>query len=333
MNQATRGARCWLLVLLTVAHGCSLVRGRSSDHWEARELVQHPLVGTIWDVAARKEIDPATLLDRLASDVYVLLGDKHDNPDHHRLQARILSGLVARGRRPAVAFEPMTVDRSGALAEVLVLHSPTPERVIEAVARSDQNWPWRLYAPVIAEALRANLPIVAADLDPAWVRQLHMSGVAGLDPALRAALGLSVELPPAGRSQLEEDIRRSHCGHAVAQIAERMIDAQRARDAQLARALLDAGADGAVLIAGNGHVRRGIDVPLYLAHSAPSASVASVGLLEVSPDHASFDAALASEGTAPFDYVWFTPRVDLDDPCERFREQLRKMHVLHDTGG
>jgi len=29
----------------------------------------------------------------------------------------------------------------------------------------------------------------------------------------------------------------------------------------------------------------------------------------------------------PFDYVWFTPRVDESDPCEKFREQLEKMRA------
>ena len=27
----------------------------------------------------------------------------------------------------------------------------------------------------------------------------------------------------------------------------------------------------------------------------------------------------------PFDAVWFTPRLDDEDPCERFREQLEGM--------
>jgi uncharacterized iron-regulated protein len=327
MSRTTRLRLRWLLALLTVGGACSLVRDQPSERWQARELQQHPLVGTIWDVAARRPIDADALLDRLASDVYVLLGDKHDNPDHHRLQARILSGLVAHGRRPAVAFEPMTVDRSGALAEALALPSPTSEGVIEAVRRADQGWPWALYAPVIAEALRAKLPIVAADLDPAWVRLLQTQGIAGLDPLLRAELDLAdVPLPPAGRSRLEQEIRRSHCGHATDGMVARMIDAQRARDAHLARALIDGSADGAVLIAGAGHVRRDADVPLYLARWAPQASVASVAFLEVSPDETRF-AATGAGDTASFDYVWFTPRVDLVDPCERFREQLGRMHA------
>jgi uncharacterized iron-regulated protein len=326
-RMARRGWSCVAAALFAVA-GCSLVLARPTDEWQAPELRDHPLVGTIWDAASGESIRVDTLLERLSASTFVLLGDKHDNPDHHRLQARILSGLVARGRRPAVAFEPMTVDRSEALARVLASTSPTPERVIDAVARPDQGWPWPLYEPVIAEALRAGLPLVAADLDPAWVAALQKRGIAGLDPRLRARLDLvDVPLPPAGRARLADEIRQSHCGHATGAMVEHMVEAQRARDAHLARALVDHATDGAVLIAGNGHVQRGIGVPLYLARWAPDASVTSVGLLEVSPDEKTASEAIAAEGEGviPFDYVWFTPRMDLVDPCERFREQLRQM--------
>jgi hypothetical protein len=27
----------------------------------------------------------------------------------------------------------------------------------------------------------------------------------------------------------------------------------------------------------------------------------------------------------PFDYVWFTPAVDDEDPCEKFRKPLERM--------
>ena len=30
-------------------------------------------------------------------------------------------------------------------------------------------------------------------------------------------------------------------------------------------------------------------------------------------------------GRLPFDYVWFTPRVDDEDPCEKFKSQLDRM--------
>jgi hypothetical protein len=30
-------------------------------------------------------------------------------------------------------------------------------------------------------------------------------------------------------------------------------------------------------------------------------------------------------GALPFDYVWFTPGVDAEDPCEKFRKSLERL--------
>src|SRR5687768_4939373 len=77
----------------------------SANSWQSHYGRNHPLTGRIWDVASGEFIDRPTLIMRLARAEFVLLGEKHDNPDHHRLQAEVVRGLIAAGRRPAVGFE------------------------------------------------------------------------------------------------------------------------------------------------------------------------------------------------------------------------------------
>jgi uncharacterized iron-regulated protein len=107
-----------------------------------------------------------------------------------------------------------------------------------------------------------------------------------------------------------------------------MAFAQRYRDAHLARALADAAvAHGrAMLLAGNGHVRKDRGVPWHLERMAPGKAVVVVMLIEVEdgksepsayPDAVSGDRALA-------DFVVFTPRAQREDPCARMREQAKK---------
>jgi uncharacterized iron-regulated protein len=82
-----------------------------------------------------------------------------------------------------------------------------------------------------------------------------------------------------------------------------------------------------VLIAGAGHVRRDYGVPMYLASKMPDARVISLAFVEVSrgePDPPAY-AMQFQRQTLPFDYVWFTPRVDDQDPCAAFKEQLKKL--------
>jgi hypothetical protein len=37
------------------------------------------------------------------------------------------------------------------------------------------------------------------------------------------------------------------------------------------------------------------------------------------------DYAARFDGTLPFDYVWFTPRADDTDPCEKFKKSLENL--------
>src|SRR5512145_3183951 len=78
--------------------------------WKAPLGREHPLVGRIWDTRAGRFVIPTQLVGELARARYVLLGERHDNPDHHRVQATLVRALLAAGRRPAVAFEMFTAD-------------------------------------------------------------------------------------------------------------------------------------------------------------------------------------------------------------------------------
>src|SRR5690606_21564079 len=62
----------------------------------------------------------------------------------------------------------------------------------------------------------------------------------------------------------------------------------------------------------------------WLARFAPDARVAAVGLLEVDPDE---PAEATPPGDLPFDSVWWTPRLDLEDPCEKFCESLERIRT------
>jgi uncharacterized iron-regulated protein len=317
---------CVLWTLLTgLAFG-----GPPGEPWQASLGQDHPLVGRIWDVGASEFIDSAALVDRLRRGQFVLLGEKHDNPDHHRLQAWLLRALIVAGRRPAVGFEMFTVDDTPAIARQLAVHPTDAVGLAEAVNWQRSGWPdWAMYQPIAEAALQAKLPIIATNLAPAVARSLGHSGPAALDMAFATRHGLDRPLAPETQAAMAEEIREAHCGYASdATQVNAMLLVQRARDAQMAESLAATGQqDGAILIAGVGHVRRDYGIPAYLASTMPEASVSSVAFLEVSPDRLepTTYAAQFRQRTLPVDYVWFTPRVDDDDPCAAFKEHLKKL--------
>lgn len=308
------------LVLLLVAAGCAK---KSEIEWESPVGRDQPLAGRIWDVRAGAFVEPRTLAARLAASRYVLLGERHDNPDHHALQARLVRDLIAAGRRPAVGFEMFATDDGPAIARYLVASPKNAAGLGDAVGWKRGGWPdWRLYQPIAQAALDAGLRIVATNLSRAATEALRRNGLGGLGAAMLAQLRLDPPPAPPVRAAMAREIRDAHCGRAPESALDRMVDVQWARDARMAEALARTGGrDGAVLIAGAGHVRRDRGVPVHLARHAPGTSVASVAMLEVEATAAApADYAAGFDGALPFDFVWFTPRIDDVDPCEKFKK-------------
>jgi len=273
----------------------------------------HPLVGRIWEPGAGRFADSAALLDALAGGTYLLLGEKHDNADHQRLQAWLLTAVTRRGRAPAVAFEMLGEDQAAPLAAHLAAH-PGDAAGIGAAA-----------------ALAAGGPLLAANLSRPNMRAIAREGIDSLGAGRVAALGLDRPLAPDLVAVLRRDIVESHCRQLPEAMIGPMAATQTAKDAQMADVLRRGAAaagpgNGAVLIAGGGHARIDLGVPWYLRRAAPDARVVSVGLLEVvagESDPAAYARTFGVEHL-PFDFVWFTPRADELDPCAEFADQLRR---------
>lgn len=327
MRTAAASVLSWALVLLAVvAGGCAKV---TEIEWESPVNREHPLAGKIWDVNGGAFVNERTLSGRLAASRFVLLGERHDNPDHHVLQAQTVRALIAAGRRPAVGFEMLSTDDAPAIARFLAGSPKNAAGLGDAVNWQRAGWPeWRVYEPIAQAALDAGLPLAATNLSRAAIEALRRNGLAGLGPAIASQLKLDGGPPPATRAAMAQEIRGAHCGQAPDTMLDKMVDTQWARDARMAEALARAGRrDGAVLIAGTGHVRRDRGVPAHLARHAPGMAVASVALLEVDAQltaPAEY-AARWDGGRLPFDYLWFTPRVDDVDPCEKFKQQLERL--------
>jgi uncharacterized iron-regulated protein len=250
----------------------------------------------------------------------VLLGEKHDNADHHRLQAAALGAITGGGRRPAVAFEMFDVEQQPSIDGYRVDPSAPAVGLGRATQWESTGWPpFELYLPIAAVAFENRLPIVAANIPSKRVRALVHEGARALSPDL-LGLELETEFPPALEASLQNELRASHCGQLPDAMIGGMTLAQHARDAHMARAALGADrSDGTVLVAGNGHVRLDRGIPYYLKRRKPSISVASLAFFEVATDQNDPAAYAQSLGATdlPFDFVWFTPRADDSDPCGR----------------
>ncbi len=314
----------WLLSVLLLS--APAVRAGSPPEFITTLEAEHPLAGKIWLPAQRVFISADELVRRIAAAETVILGETHDNPDHHTLQAWILRHLIAAGRKPAVAFEMLDSSQRPALEKHLRDRPDDDVGLGAAVEWNKTGWPdWALYRPIADAAMSARLPLLAANLSKEDTRQIAKGAV---PPSLAQTLDLERPLDPGLRQAMEADIRSSHCHMLPDKALPAMVRVQRARDAIMARTLADglADHDSALLIAGAGHARADRGVPAHLASMTRNRRIFSMAFLEVQADRPG-PGAYAETFEAdrlPFDAVWFTPRNQREDQCEAFRQHLEK---------
>ena len=274
----------------------------------------------IWDVRAARWASEPELVGALANVRYRLLGELHDNPEHHAIRARLIRELAARGPHPAIVMEQFDLDRDEALRAAQA-SSVDAEKLADAGRLDRVGWLWPMHKPILEAAIAEHLPVRAANLPRSFFRRdVHARSEndtsATWYPRLHAARWTESQA-----AELHDDILASHCGKVPESAVPAIVLAQRVRDAAMAQALVDAAtASGAVLIAGDGHVRADLGVPVYLhtqGMADADARSLSVGFVEVSAEEekaGDFPRAVVADHPG-FDYIVFTPPAAREDPC------------------
>lgn len=309
--------------------------------WQSKDLRDHPLAGRIWSRRASAFVTPQDYGTQLAKARLILLGEVHDNADHHRLQAwaiRTISKL--RGARlvegapqmDVVAMEMLTADEQKALDRFYSRNARVPRsRTADDFGRlmkwDKLGWPdYAIYKPIIEEAISAYIAITPASPSRAENRKVSKEGLGALPEGEAKRLSLDTPLPPTVEKDLADEIRESHCGMLPDAAVPAMSLVQRLRDARMADAMLVSEWKGAALIAGNGHVRRDRGVPWYLQRrGVPADAIAVVRHVEVeagATEPRDYELGSDGEADALADFVVFTPRQPRPEPCEEMRRQM-----------
>lgn len=234
----------------------------------------------------------------------LLLGEVHDSAAGHAARAALLRERIEAGWRPAIAMEQFDTAQQAAL-DAAMAECPDAACVVARMATGKSSWNWDYYRPVIALALEYRLPLLAANLSRADASKVVKEGFAAALPAALIVRYQLDALPAEVLAAQEHEVRDSHCGALPEAMVSPMAKAQIARDVVMAETLRTHASRGAVLIAGNGHVRGDIAVPFWLRRDglAPRA----VGFLE------------PGSNPAAFDEVQRIPATQRPDPCAGFK--------------
>ena len=304
----------WAFVLAAFSSATVTAGGTGSMRY-----TDHPLSGRIYDTARDVFIDESALLERLKEFRLVLVGEKHDNDEHHRIEQRILRRLVDQDTR--VVFEMMDESQQPLIGTLE--RGDSPEVMREKLAWPERRWPWADYGPLIRTVLEQDGAIVAGNIDLKRFPALHGGDFEWPEDDPRFAS--RHVLDDAGQEAIREQLYVSHCKLIPRKSLDPMLAVQIAWDAAMAHAMLDTGGEPSarsILVTGGYHTRRDLAVPAHITFRDPEAEMVIVLLREVDP--ALSDPAdnedLAAAGA---DYVWFTPAAPEKGYCAGLREKFR----------
>lgn len=274
----------WKLLLIALLSGCAALAPETEPAGDPP--------GRIVDLRSGATLQPAQLLRQLADTPRLLVGEKHDNREHHRIERWLATELAARRPQGSVLLEMLTPSQQAkveqAQAGLRAGQSWSGEALAQAVDWQP-GWPWPLYGKLAEHLLRAPYPLLAANLDRNEMQAVYRSQV---------QLPGQASTRPEVRAKLSELIREEHGGELKAEHLASMLAVQQARDRRMAERLLAAPAP-ALLMAGAYHAAADIGVPLHVRDLQPQVPLRVLILAE---EGMKLD---ARQG----DYAWFVAPV------------------------
>lgn len=264
--------------------------------------VPPPIVGEIRDLRTGQALTAQELVMWLAKPSRLIVGEQHDNRDHHALQRWLLQALGEQRPQGSLLLEMITPDQQQRVDDVR--HASTlPTDLPDALAW-EPGWDWNLYGPVVRFALTQPYPLLAANLNTVEVRAFYAQ-----PPILSGARSNTASV----KAELLTQISESHCGLLPASQMPAMLAVQQQRDRRMVERLL-AAPTPALLFAGAYHARKDVGVPIHALDLGASEAPTVLMLVQQ-----------GSEVTAAMaDYVWYTPATPAPDYCAEMRKTLSK---------
>ncbi len=281
----------WLLLFALLAAVAILVAAAASPG-SAAPPAACAAPGGWWQTSGKTpaRVSGKEVLAQAAAAEIVLLGEQHDDEDHHRWQAQVLAGLYALRPEMVIGFEMFPRQVQPALERWVAGELTVPAFLAQTGWQEHWNVPIELYLPLFEFARINRIPMIALNVDAKLTRAIGDQGWDAIPERERAGVGRAAPASEAYRDFLFG----AYSEHAHGQDARRsrafqyFVEAQQNWDRAMAEALLARRTPGPqgqppliVGIMGSGHLRDGFGVPHQLRDLGVDRVVT---LLPLSPD-------------------------------------------------
>lgn len=313
------------------------------------EKMNDPLLGKIFNSQNLQEVSFDAIIQQMLDSEVIYLGEKHDNPEHHRIQLKIIAELIKQGKRPALGIELFSVDQTGYLMQYVQSgtgsgHQSTSTGSSQAeikLLRRNLGWQyhadqmWHDYFSLIDVAKKNNLMIFGADLPKGIIRRITRSNISQLTSVERSFLQTSNFQDDEYRQLMFAKLKAAHCGFMQEKRQQLMYQTWLARNDAMSQAILktleDQLTEPVLMIMGGGHSEYNMGVYERVAFLRNGVKQLNLGILEIAHKQIPLKQYMQRERIGEreflpsYEFIWFTPRVDYEDPCLKYKKMLEKM--------
>lgn len=316
-----------LTVMVAIATGCATAP-RSAEPAPPAQQTEPAvrLAPGIYRVTDGARLAPDTLYDALADHRFIIVGERHDDPAHHRAQRQIYAAVTARADGPvALGMEMFQRPFQAALDDYAA------GRIDEAtmLERTEYASRWGFdpdfYRDAWRLAAQRNAPIVALNAPRELSRRVAQVGLAGLEADERAQVPDELDHGLAGHRQM---VRRAFEAHGMPmdqKTFERFYSAQVLWDETMAATAverLEAAEElaGIVIFAGTAHADRrwGIAPRIARRTGRPDQVVTVLPLTHGAPAGAGPTSVEQAREQGSADYLWVVVPEASASPHARF---------------
>ncbi len=339
----TRQIFLFLSILLTLAmvQSCATTK-------KTTIMRQDPLIGKIINTKTDRTIDFSSLIKDISSYDVIYFSEKHDNPEHHNIQQRIINSLIKSNIQPTIGFEFFSMDDTPDLLNFIdsgkADHPENIEKIIEGHLRRKLGWDrqsdkmWKYYFDLLAIAKSEKLKVAGIDLPTTLKKRVPRKGIDSISSIEKDMIFSTPLADKTYKDYMFSIFKAVHCGMGNENMQSRLYDTWRARNDKMALSitqLVKHGSGPVVVIIGGGHTEYGLGVINRVKEIDKNITQVNIALQEISvkPSNLSeYTQPLELQGfkkRPPADFLWFTQRVSYADPCKEFKKSLQKMKNKH----
>lgn len=239
-----------------------------------------PLPGTFFS-ASEESLSPEELGSALKGNDFILIGETHNNPCDHKVQARIIEEISRTGKSFALGLEMVSVDRQDILNKfnkgLIAVDN------LHEMLHWDENWGfnYELYRVIFETSRKYSVPVFALNIPGEITRSISRHGMESLSFDEKFFLPEQIIYPPQEQLEILEKQFEFHQDmiQGDENYFQRFIAAQSVWDSKMAAEAVKIHKKmqkPVLILSGNMHVKDGYGIEHRLRSLMPYARITRI---------------------------------------------------------